>query len=64
MTHADQLRALRKLRFPNDIRSYADWCDIGAWCDKVGPHFDTTLLCAKSLERIDAIFRAHFEVTP
>lgn len=62
MTTEDKLRALRRLRYPADIRNYSDWCDIGTYIERCGPDFDATMLDAKAVERIDIIFGQHFEV--
>lgn len=61
MTPGDQLKAISCLTM-HDGLNYADYRDIGMWCDKAGEHFDFTLLSEKTCERIQAIFAKHFEV--
>lgn len=59
MTVGDQLKAIARLKLSDGL-DYADYHDVGVWCDICGPHYDTTLISDKSHERIRAIFLRFF----
>lgn len=61
MTTGEKLKAIAKLDMKDGLR-YEDYHDIGVWSDLCGPHYDTTVLSEKSIERIDSIFSKYYGV--
>lgn len=63
MNTDQMLKKLDRLTMRDGLR-YEDETDIRTWVERAtagGADFDTTVLQEKSLERIRALFHAHFE---